>query len=76
MNLQKLYNDVFDKAQKFGEKSTYSLSCEQLMLIIRYAQAAQQSVHADECDLCGKPATTVKYSVYCDEHPRYNRTRQ
>jgi hypothetical protein len=44
MNLQKLYDRVFEKAQKFGELSPSNLSCQEAMEIIRMAQAAQQSV--------------------------------
>jgi hypothetical protein len=42
MDLQKLYDKVFEKAQKFGQLSPYSLSCEELMGLIRIAQSAQR----------------------------------
>jgi hypothetical protein len=44
MDLQKLYDKVFEKAQKFGQLSPYSLSCEELMGLIRIVKSAQQKM--------------------------------
>jgi hypothetical protein len=43
MDLQKMYDTVFQKAQRFGEKSPSQLSCDEVLELIRMAQAKSPS---------------------------------
>jgi len=66
MNLQKLYDKVFEKAQEFGELSVSGLSCQDAMEIIRFAQASKQNVLATGiCPFCNDTIATEQIHLFC-----------